>query len=68
MNEVIERLFKLANKVGDDDLYDEVIEIANEISDIKENLIQALNNIDEVRGLEDVMEDIQIIKEELERE
>lgn len=68
MNEVIERLFKLANKVSDDDLYDEVIEIANEISDIKENLIQALDNIDEVRGLEDVMEDIQIIKEELERE
>ena len=68
MNEVIERLFKLANKVGDDDLYDEVMEIANEISDIKENLIQSLESIDEVRGLEDVMEDIQLIKEELERE
>ncbi|MDY4079650.1 MAG: hypothetical protein SOY42_12855 [Clostridium sp.] len=68
MNEVIERLFKLANKVCDDDLYDEVIEIANEISDIKENLIQSLESIDEIRGLEDVMEDIQIIKEKLERE
>lgn len=58
MDDIIEQLRNVS------DLND-IEDITNELTDFKENLIGALDVLDPVNGLDDIMEDIDIILQKI---
>ena len=55
MNHIIEELNELLNPIVD------IESIRNDLVEFKENLIEALEALDPVNGLDDIMEDIDLI-------
>ena len=65
MDKVIEKLYDVLNHIYNTETNDAIEIIIDDLIEFKENLIGSLEAIDPINGIDDVMEDIDLLIEKI---